>query len=171
MAGNFLKWDGQASQPIVKITGLNGGIPVGLGETPLAPFGSAQGALVSVYPNPTTGVFSVESDVSIESVAVYDIFGALVPLTRSSSLFSGISVHSKRSSSLTLNNDKYRDALFEHSVTENKYQNERSSSSTTQGGDYRDAFLFNLTNHANGIYFLKIELENGEVMTKKILKQ
>ncbi|MFT6167842.1 MAG: hypothetical protein ACJASF_002552 [Vicingaceae bacterium] len=121
VGGNFLKWDGQASQPLIKITGLNGGIPVGIDETLLASTFTEQD-MVKVYPNPANGIVTFESEVGIETVEVYDLRGKLLQ------------------NSFKLLNSR--------SVTE-----------------------VDLTNFNSGIYFLKLMMENGEGVTKKIIKQ
>jgi hypothetical protein len=128
VAGNFLKWDGQASQPIVKITGLNGGIPVGLTEN--SPRGKSSGE-VSVFPNPTSGMVTIESEavpaagrVGVRSVEVYNLSGL-----------------------------RYNFFV------------------TLSGVEMREKRSLDLTNLSKGVYFLKVELENGEVVTDKIVKQ
>jgi len=138
VAGDFLKWNGQPSQPIVRIHGLN--TTVGLNET-LSGSTIAQHDKVLVYPNPTTGIFRIESELAFRNVEVFDLIGGLVHSERSSSVFSGTSIHSEES---------------EYSASEKKY---------------RDALFFNLTNFDAGIYFLKIELENGELVMKKVVRQ
>jgi hypothetical protein len=148
VGGNFLKWDGQASQPLIKITGLNGGIPVGLE----APLGSARGASnILVFPNPTSGLVNIESELRIERMELYDLRGARLvngfekyPVNWSSSVFSDASIQSKQS--------------LNHSATEKMYRDARLKS-------------LDLTNLDNGIYFLKLIMKNGEVLTKKIIKQ
>jgi hypothetical protein len=136
VAGYFLKWDGQPSQPIVRIHDLN--TTVGLNEIGRRAEPRSE---VSVYPNPTTGIFRIESELAFRSVEVFDLIGGLVHSERSSSVFSGTSIHSEES---------------EYSASEKKY---------------RDTLFFNLTNFDAGIYFLKIELENGELVMKKVVRQ
>jgi hypothetical protein len=73
VAGYFLKWDGQPSQPIVRIQGLN----TTVGLAPRAESRGAQGASsVLVYPNPSNGIFKIESEVGIESIEVLNMLGA-----------------------------------------------------------------------------------------------
>jgi hypothetical protein len=124
VAGDFLKWDGQPSQPIVRIHGLN--TLVGVTKAPL---GSARGAFVVVYPNPTTGVFRVESDQNIEMIEIYNLSGSRYNFKRAS----------------------------------------RYNSANAVPLDDLSKSL-DLTNFPNGIYFLKVELENGAVVTKKVVK-
>jgi hypothetical protein len=141
VGGDFLKWDGQPSQPLVRLNGLVTGVEE-------APFGSAQGASVAVYPNPSNGIFTVKSEVGIKGVEVYDLMGSLV-LERSSSVFEGASRYDvANATSLDDPSKKYRDAL-----------------------SAGDAPSWNLTNFEPGIYLLKVVLENGEVITKKLIKQ
>jgi len=143
VAGNFLKWDGQASQPIVKITGLNGGIPVGLNEN--SPRGKPSGK-VSVFPNPTSGMITIESEavpaagrVEIRSVEVYGLMGTSIQF-------------------------KLYPEFFEPNSKSIEGHNLNHSVSTKKS-------TINLTNFSKGVYFLKVELENGEVVTKKMVKQ
>jgi hypothetical protein len=115
---------------------------VGVSE---APFGSAQGASsILVYPNPSNGIFTIESEVKIERVEMFGITGTSVQFERSSSFSMGTSIHSETSSESSVSNEKYRDAFSK---------------------------LLDLTDYPNGIYFLKVELENGALVTKKIIKQ
>jgi hypothetical protein len=70
VAGNFLKWDGQPSQPIVRIHGLN--TTVGINETGLRAEPRSE---VSVYPNPTTGKIQLQANSKITGVEVFDLTG------------------------------------------------------------------------------------------------
>ena len=152
VAGYFLKWDGQPSQPIVRIYGLN--TTVGIGEAGLRAEPRSE---ISVYPNPTTGIFRRESELAFRSVEVFDLIGGLVLSERSSCVFDGASRYNVANATLLDDPSKnYRDVRFEYSASEKKY---------------RHALFFNLTNFDAGIYFLKIELENGEVVTKKVVRQ
>jgi hypothetical protein len=148
VGGNFLKWDGQASQPLIKITGLNGGIPVGIDETGLRAEPRSE---VSVYPNPSNGMVAIESEAEIKTIEVFDLRGSRLVkgfkeynFNWSSSVFSDASIQSKQS--------------LNHSATEKMYRDARLKS-------------LDLTNLDNGIYFLKVVLKNGVVLTKKIIKQ
>lgn len=136
VAGDFLKWDGQPSQPIVRIHGLNGGIPVGLDETGLRAEPRSE---VSIYPNPTTGVFTVESELGINEIEVYNLSFVRLSFLR---------------------------PYFDHSSYLESSVGQRNGRSL----DKRQIHL-SLNNFPQGIYFLKIELKNGEVVTKKMVKQ
>jgi hypothetical protein len=142
VGGTFTQWDGVACQPIVRLTDLL----VGVAEAPIAI--GAQGASVSVYPNPSNGIFTVKSEVKIKSAEVYDLMGSLV-LERSSSVFEGASRYDvANATSLDDPSKKYRDAL-----------------------SAGDAPSWNLANFEPGIYFLKVVLDNGQVVSKKLIKQ
>jgi hypothetical protein len=150
VGGNFLKWDGQASQPLIKITGLNGGIPVGIDET-LSALTFTEQDKVKVYLNPANDIVTIEIEAEIKTIEVYDLRGSRLvngfekyPVNWSSSVFSDASIQSKQS--------------LNHSATEKMYRDARLKS-------------LDLTNLDNGIYFLKVVLKNGVVLTKKIIKQ
>ena len=112
VGGDFLKWDGQPSDPIVRLTGLVTGVdeaPIGI---------RARGASeVSVYPNPTNGIFNIYSNSTINSISIYDVNGRLLSLVESTS----------------------------NSI--------------------------DLTGFENGLYIVKIILQDGVVVSKKIVKQ
>ena len=113
MGGDFLKWDGQPSDPI--------GSPdwAGYGGRRSAPIGiRARGASeVLVYPNPTNGIFNIYSNSTINSISIYDVNGRLLSLVESTS----------------------------NSI--------------------------DLTGFENGLYIVKIILQDGVVVSKKIVKQ
>jgi hypothetical protein len=138
VAGNFLKWDGQASQPIVRITGLN--TTVGLEKTGLRAESRSE---VLIYPNPSNGIFKIESEVGIESIEVYNIQGALI-ISDTERFKLRPSIHFERSS--------------------------KHSGCNLNCTEVPEIQL-NLTDSPKGIYFLKVELKNGAFVTKKVVKQ
>jgi hypothetical protein len=131
--GDFLKWDGQPSQPIVRITGLGG--TVGVGEIGLR---AEPRSDILVYPNPSNGIFTIESEVGINKVEVYSLDGKLHP-----------------------------EFFFVHFDTNSASPNPLSVQKKSNEGRN---FQLDLTNSPKGIYFLKVELKNGTVVTKKIVK-
>ena len=97
---------------------------------------------ITVYPNPTSGVFKVQEFKSsrVQNVEIYDVVGRKVPLR-----------HSERS---------------EESRTI-RIAAGRGSEKGWQ--PQADGVVIDLTAHPAGIYFLKIQTETGTV-TKKIIK-
>jgi hypothetical protein len=137
VGGDFLKWDGQPSQPIVRITDL----VTGLEET-LSASTIPQHDKLKVYPNPTTGIFNLQSKSVIEKVAVYNIRGVLI-LSDTKWFKLRPSIHSETSSEHSGSN------LKRIEVPERK---------------------IDLTNFPKGIYFIQVTLENGERVNKKLIK-
>lgn len=82
VGGSFLKWDGKAVQPIVRIFDEN----YVTGANSLKPKAKS----LKLYPNPTKGIVNVQTDQAIESIRVFDINGRL--LVR----LSGVKITSKR---------------------------------------------------------------------------
>jgi len=149
VGGTFTQWDGVACQPIVRLTDLL----VGVEE---APFGSAQGASVSVYPNPSNGIFTVKSEavpaagrLGIVSVEVFDLMGTLVQFKLYPEFFSGrFGTNSASPNSLSV-----REKSIEgHNLARNEVR-------------------INLSSLPSGVYLLKLTMQNGEVITKKLIKQ
>ncbi len=72
VGGEFLKWDGQPSQPIIRIHGLQNG--VGLDEE-----GSSRTSELSIrlYPNPTKGELNIKSETEIVTLLIYNALGQL----------------------------------------------------------------------------------------------
>ena len=122
VGGDFTKWDGLPSQPLVRLTDL----VIGLDENGLRTEPRNE---VSVYPNPTTGIFSVKSKEKIKNIEVFGVEGKLIQ-----------SFVDFTSTSLSMNFSARPDKT-------------------------------NLGGLSSGIYFLRIELQNGEVISKKIIKQ
>jgi hypothetical protein len=120
VAGNFLKWDGQTSQPIIRIHGLN----TTVGLEPRAESRGAQHDKVKTYPNPSNGIVTIESAEEIELVELFGLSGL-----------------------------RYNFFV------------------TLSGAEMRQKRSLDLSNLSKGVYFLKIELENGKVVTKKVVKQ
>ena len=145
VGGDFLKWDGQPSQPLMRLTGLVTGVDE-------APLGSARGASseVSVYPNPSNGIVSVESELGIERIEVLNLSGA----STSFNLFVPQNFNAQP--------DKF-------------YQNTNTfvtlSSDQRKDGRSVNKRMLNLTNLTPGVYFLKVTLTSGEIITKKLIKQ
>jgi len=123
VGGDFLKWDGQPSQPLVRLTDLVIGLDENGRPTELK-------SEVSVFPNPTKGIVNIESSEEIERVEVYDLMGS-------------------------------RYNFLSHRVSR---KNE---------GMYRSVNkkILDLANFEPGIYFLKVVLDNGQVVSKKLIKQ
>ena len=96
---------------------------------------------VSISPNPTNGVVKVESEVGIVSVEVFNLSGLRYTLL-----------------SLSLTN-------YNNFKRASRYNSAEAASLDVHSKS------IDLTNLVQGIYFLKIELENGEVVSKKIIKQ
>ncbi len=69
VGGDFLKWDGQPSQPIIRIHGLQGG--VGLNEN------NREKSSILIYPNPSNGILNIKSETEIVFLTVYSVLGQL----------------------------------------------------------------------------------------------
>jgi hypothetical protein len=69
IGGEFLKWDGQPSQPIIRIHGLQSG--VGLNEN------NREKSSIRIYHNPSNGILNIESDTEIVTLLVYNTLGQL----------------------------------------------------------------------------------------------
>ena len=65
VVGNFLKWDGQPSQPIVRL------IDNTVGVESL----KQKAESLKLYPNPTANEITLKSSAKIESIEVYDLLG------------------------------------------------------------------------------------------------
>jgi hypothetical protein len=100
---------------------------------------------ISFYPNPTTGVINIESTISIEKVEVYNVQGVLLISNQSSRY------NAKGSSSIPI----IHRAVSRRPVA---FLDDRLEQ-------------FNLSNQPKGIYLLKVQLKNGEVLTKKVIKE
>jgi hypothetical protein len=70
VGGDFLKWDGQPSQPIIRIHGLQSG--VGLAEL------SKKSQKIKLYPNPSSGEFYLETTSKLRSIQLFDIKGRFI---------------------------------------------------------------------------------------------
>ncbi len=73
--GNFKYWNGQPSQPIIKIHGLNTG--VGLDDKNLH---TKIQYLNTIYPNPTNAIINLEwlPNQKINQISIYDLQGRLI---------------------------------------------------------------------------------------------
>jgi len=67
LAGNFLKWDNKASQPIIRITAMQTG--VGLDDENL------KAESINLFPNPTSGSITISSETDFTSITIYSILG------------------------------------------------------------------------------------------------
>ena len=146
VGGDFLKWNGQPSQPLVRLTDL----VTGVDEAPIAIGARGTSSEVSVYPNPSNGIISIESKLAIEHVEVLNLSGA----STNFNLFVPQNLNAQP--------DKF-------------YQNTNTfvtlSSDQRKDGRRVNKRMLNLTNLTPGVYFLKVTLTSGEVITKKLIKQ
>ena len=108
VGGDFLKWDGQPSQPLIRLTDL----VIGLDENGRPIESKSE---VSVYPNPAQNQITIQSNVLLVKAQVFNLQGQLVTTGRANS--------------------------------------------------------FSIEGLKSGIYFIKAILKNGEVVSKKLIKQ
>lgn len=71
--GDFLKWDGQPSQPIVRIHDLLTGVE---SQKPKA-------ESLELYPNPSNGIINISNFENIESIRIYNLQGQLIKKLKS----------------------------------------------------------------------------------------
>ena len=74
VVGNFLKWDGQPSQPIVRL--IDNTVSLEEGEENRA-------ESIEIYPNPTENQITLISKAKIESIEVFDLLGKRVKQVQS----------------------------------------------------------------------------------------
>jgi len=72
VGGNFLKWDGKASQPIVRLHDMS--VSVGVEENMV----KNKAENIKLYPNPTHERLTVESASEVLSYEIYNIHGRLI---------------------------------------------------------------------------------------------
>ena len=72
VGGNFLKWDGKPSQPIIRLHGMN--VSVGVEEK----FAKSKAEGIKLYPNPANERLTVEHASEILSYEIYNIHGRLI---------------------------------------------------------------------------------------------
>ncbi|MBL1143634.1 MAG: T9SS type A sorting domain-containing protein [Bacteroidetes bacterium] len=71
--GDFLKWDGQPSQPIVRIHDLLTGV-----ESQ-----KLKAESLELYPNPSNGIINISNSENIESIRIYNLQGQLIKKLKS----------------------------------------------------------------------------------------
>ena len=72
VGGNFLKWDGKASQPIVRLQDMS--VNVGVEENMV----KNKAENIKLYPNPTHERLTIESASEVLSYEIYNIHGRLI---------------------------------------------------------------------------------------------
>lgn len=112
---------------------------------------NTKAAQPSLYPNPTKGIVNIRNAEGLERVEVYNL--------------SGLRYYSAEAESLSLTN------LGNNFNRASQYNVTNATLLDDQSKKYRDAFLVDLTNQPNGIYLLKLTMQNGEVFTKKVVKE
>lgn len=112
VGGSFLKWNGQPSQPIIRLYDER--------QVTRAESRKSKAKSLKLYPNPTNGLVNLQTDQAIESIRVFDVKGRLLVS------LSGVEI----------------------------------TSNITQ---------FELPEE-NGLYFVQVRNEEGEVYTEKVVK-